>query len=81
MPSTAPDWRSGACRTCSDATTGSKLYRSLGDGRFEVNAADPAVAEVGWAYGPNFVDLNGDGLLDLYATAGFKSVERGKPDG
>lgn len=64
-----------------DATTGSKLYRNLGNGEFEVITADPAIAEPGWAYGPNFVDLNGDGLLDLYATAGFKSVERGKPDG
>lgn len=64
-----------------EATVGSKLYRSLGGVRFEVIAADPAIAEAGWAYGPNFVDLNGDGLLDLYATAGFKSVERGKPDG
>ena len=39
------------------------------------------VQTTGWAYGPALVDLDGDGRLDIYAPAGFQSVERGKPDG
>ena len=38
-------------------------------------------AAVGWAYGPAFVDLDNDGWLDLYATAGFVSQNRNEPDG
>ena len=64
-----------------EATTGNKLYRSLGNGRFRVIPGDKMVPAIGWAYGPNFVDLNGDGYLDVYAPAGFRSVQRGRPDG
>jgi hypothetical protein len=39
------------------------------------------VANVGWAYGPALVDLDNDGWLDIYATAGFMSQDRTKPDG
>ena len=39
------------------------------------------VAGVGWAYGPALVDLDNDGWLDIYATAGFMSQDRSKPDG
>jgi hypothetical protein len=39
------------------------------------------VAGVGWAYGPALVDLDNDGWLDVYATAGFMSRDRSKPDG
>jgi hypothetical protein len=48
-------------------------YRELSE-RLGVNA-------VGWAYAPAFVDFDGDGLLDLYATTGFLSFNRRKPDG
>lgn len=68
-------------RKVREATTGNKLYLSNGDQSFAVVDAADCVADVGWAYGPNFVDLNGDGWLDVYATAGFRSIERGKPDG
>ena len=63
------------------ATTGNKLYVSRGNLEFDALSALDSVADIGWAYGPNFVDLNGDGWLDVYATAGFRSVKRGKPDG
>ena len=43
-----------------------------------LNALRP---NVGWAYAPAMVDLDGDGWLDLYATTGFLSFKRGKPDG
>ena len=64
-----------------DATTGSKLYEGQPDGSFRPIPTDFDASQVGWAYGPCFVDLNADGLLDLYATAGFQSVKRGEPDG
>jgi hypothetical protein len=41
----------------------------------------PSVAGVGWAYGTGMVDLDGDGRLDLYGTAGFASFSRKEPDG
>ncbi len=64
-----------------EGTKGSKLYRNRGDGTFETISPEDSVAYVGWAYGPTFFDLNNDGWLDIYATAGFKSVKRGEPDG
>ena len=64
-----------------DGTLGNKLYRSRGDGEFDTVAHDPVFAQVGWTYGCAFVDYDGDGALDLYATAGFKSEKKGKPDG
>lgn len=67
--------------------TGSELY-------VQTVSADPAAAptferrgavgrlkDVGWAYGPALTDLDNDGDLDLYATAGFNSVSRRRPDG
>ncbi len=64
-----------------ESVLGSKLYRNRGDGTFDVMPPDRTFAAVGWAYGANFADFNGDGFADLYATAGFKSEKRGKPDG
>ena len=64
-----------------EATVGNKLYRSVGDGTFEALSAELAAADVGWAYGAAFTDLDGDGWPDIYATAGFKSEPRGEPDG
>ncbi|MGI9472695.1 MAG: FG-GAP repeat domain-containing protein, partial [Rubripirellula sp.] len=64
-----------------EGTLGNKLYRSRGDGTFETVEHDPVFAQVGWTYGCSFTDYNGDGNLDLYATAGFKSEKKGKPDG
>jgi hypothetical protein len=39
------------------------------------------LASVGWAYGAALADLDGDGFLDVYATAGYISRDRDKPDG
>jgi hypothetical protein len=61
--------------------TGSQLWMSKGGGRFEPKAKDYKVAAVGWAYGAALVDLDNDGWLDLYATAGFVSEDRTTPDG
>ena len=60
---------------------GSQLYLGQGGGGFNGVGISMGVHAVGWAWGPCLADLNNDGWLDLYATAGFISQERGKPDG
>jgi hypothetical protein len=61
---------------------GNRLYRRSGSGPvFEEISEDSGVNQVGWAYAPAMADLDGDGLLDLYATTGFMSYDRTKPDG
>ena len=60
---------------------GSQLYLGAGKGAFRPAGIAMGVHAVGWAWGPSLADLNNDGWLDLYATAGFISQERGKPDG
>jgi opacity protein-like surface antigen len=44
-------------------------------------STEVGVNSVGWAYAPAIVDLDCDGWLDLYATTGFQSFDRKKPDG
>ena len=65
--------------------TGSQLWLNQGvsDGevKFQPKGKDWQVAAVGWAYGAALVDLDNDGFLDLYATAGFISQDRNEPDG
>ena len=61
--------------------TGSELYRNLGNGKFQRVGRDLGVHNVGWAYGPALFDMDGDGFLDIYGTAGFVSVNRQEPDG
>ena len=60
---------------------GSQLYLNRGQTRFERKAKDYQVAAVGWAYGAALIDLDNDGWLDLFATAGFVSQDRSTPDG
>ena len=48
---------------------------------FEQVGAEKQLAAVGWAYGAALADLDGDGFLDVYATAGYISRDRTKPDG
>jgi enediyne biosynthesis protein E4 len=42
------------------------------------NAADPAVADAGWAWGAQFGDLNNDGTDELFVANGFISANRDK---
>jgi len=61
--------------------TGSEMYRNNGDLKFERIGKPLRVHAVGWAYGASLVDLDNDGYLDLYGTAGFVSVNKEEPDG
>ncbi len=61
--------------------TGNELYVNDGSGDLTPSGVGAGVANSGWSYGPAVVDLDGDGALDLYAPAGFQSVQRGDPDG
>jgi hypothetical protein len=60
---------------------GSQLHLNQGGLKFEQVGAKMQVAAVGWAYGPCLADLDNDGWLDIYATAGFVSRDRTEPDG
>jgi FG-GAP-like repeat len=60
---------------------GSQLWRNKGQLKFEAKGKEWQVNSAGWAYGPAAVDLKNDGFLDLYATAGFMSMDRTEPDG
>jgi hypothetical protein len=61
--------------------SGSQLHRNRGSLQFEQKGKEWQVNDCGWAYGAALVDLDNDGWLDLYATAGFISRSRDKPDG
>lgn len=60
---------------------GSELYVGLGDFKFEQVGKQMNVDAVGWSWGPAMADFNNDGWPDIYATAGYISVDRDKPDG
>jgi enediyne biosynthesis protein E4 len=60
---------------------GSQLWRNQGNLRFDKFGQHCQVAAVGWAYGAALIDLDNDGWLDLYATAGFMSSSHDEPDG
>jgi hypothetical protein len=60
---------------------GSQLYLNRGGNRFEPVGPKYQVSAIGWAYGAALADLDNDGWLDLYATCGYVSRSRDKPDG
>ena len=76
------DYPRGIFAQIQGSCAGSRLYhRRDGESFFRENSVGLRVNTVGWAYGPTFVDIDSDGLLDLYATTGFMSFDRRKPDG
>jgi len=76
------DYPAGLHRMIRGSLAGNRLYRPTGDGRrFNDVTAGLGVNKVGWAFAPAMVDLDGDGWLDIYATTGFNSTDRTKPDG
>jgi hypothetical protein len=60
---------------------GSQLHLNRGGLKFEQAGTRMQVAAVGWSYGACLADLDNDGWLDLYATAGYVSRNRDEPDG
>lgn len=60
---------------------GGELYQNQGDLTFKPVGKKFQVHAAGWAWGASLADLNNDGWLDLYVTAGFISRDRHKPDG
>jgi hypothetical protein len=60
---------------------GSQLHLNKGGMKFEQVGKKMQVAAVGWAYGACLADLDNDGWLDIYATAGYFSRDRNEPDG
>jgi hypothetical protein len=60
---------------------GSQLHLNRGGLKFDQVGTTMQVAAVGWSYGACLADLDNDGWLDLYATAGFASKSRDEPDG
>lgn len=61
--------------------SGSELYTNDGDLAFTGCGEQRQVHGVGWAWGTSIADLDNDGWLDIYATAGYMSRDRTKPDG
>lgn len=57
---------------------GDGLYRNLGNGTFEKTSEPAGVAEGGWAWGTELVDLDGDGRDDLVVVNGMWEAS---PDG
>lgn len=55
---------------------GNSLLLNDGTGRFQNVAEQAGVAPGGWAWGAMFVDLQNDGLADLYVPNGFISNRR-----
>lgn len=60
---------------------GSQLHMNRGGLKFDQVGPEKKVAAVGWAYGVSLADFDNDGLLDIYATAGYVSRDRNEPDG
>ncbi|MBB76828.1 MAG: hypothetical protein CMJ75_20170 [Planctomycetaceae bacterium] len=61
--------------------SGSEFYQNNGELNFHAQASKLQIHDVGWAWGPTLADFNNDGWLDLFATAGYMSRDRTKPDG
>ena len=77
----AEDYPTGVYEEIRGFGLGNELYENVGSGPMPPRGEVAEVFNSGWAYGPEVVDLDGDGSLDIYSPAGFQSIQRGKPDG
>lgn len=76
------DYSEGIHRKILGSCAGNRLYSNSDEhGSYRELSEQLGVNAVGWAYAPAFIDFDGDGWLDLYATTGFLSFDRRKPDG
>jgi len=76
------DYSEGIYQQIKGSCAGNRLYRRRpGSDRFTDSGEDLGIHDIGWAYAPAMLDIDNDGWLDLYASTGFFSRDRGKPDG
>ena len=76
------DYPPGVWPQIKGSCAGNRLYvASQDEGKYVDTSESGGVNQVGWAYAPAMADFDADGRLDIYATTGFLSFERGKPDG
>jgi hypothetical protein len=76
------DYPEGIFAQIEGSCAGNRLYSRAGTGSsFREISEHAGVNEVGWAFGAAMADWDNDGFLDLYATSGFMSFDRKKPDG
>ena len=78
----ADDYPPGVFEQIQGSCAGNTLYQraSLSDS-FQETSHTLEVNSVGWAFATAMADFNGDGWLDLYGTAGYRSFQRREPDG
>ncbi len=78
----AEDYPDGIFQQIQGSCAGNRLYvASDSESRYQEISEDAGVNTVGWAYASAMADFDADGQLDIYATTGFLSYQRGKPDG
>ena len=78
----AEDYPAGIYEQLVGSCAGNLMYSTQGDVReYQELSEQLGINAVGWAYAPALADFDGDGSLDVYATAGFLSFDRTKPDG
>lgn len=76
------DYPQGVYSQLKGSCAGNRLYRQVPDAdTFTETSDDSGINAVGWAYAPAFADFDFNGFPDIYATAGFLSFDRSKPDG
>lgn len=76
------DYPVGIFEQIQGACAGNRLYvAEENESGYQEISADAGVNTVGWAYAPALADFDADGQLDIYATTGFLSYQRDKPDG
>jgi hypothetical protein len=76
------DYPTGIYQQIKGSCAGNRLYSKHSvAGPYREHSESMGVYAVGWAYAPVMADLDNDGWLDIYATTGFMSFDRQKPDG
>jgi len=76
------DYPQGTFERIQGACCGNRLYRPRpGQLKFDEISEQFGVNQVGWAHATAMADFDADGFLDLYATTGYASFRRDKPDG
>ena len=76
------DYPPGTYQQLIGSCAGNRMYQKVpGRDDYEDVSEPLGVNPVGWAYAPVLADFDHNGFLDIYATAGFLSFDRRKPDG